>query len=143
MAKQIIGTVSSNKGDKTIVVTVQTRKTHPLYRKQYTNLDELKAAVEAEWQRIPVTTLRNCMLSIPRRLGKVVKLKPLHWVLGAAASASTATPGQPVATAAAAFAVWWCFSAQEMTKVWLKGEKTPHFQKRFDKYAISYQYNVH
>ncbi len=46
-----------------------------VYRKQYTNLDELKAAVEAEWQRIPVTTLRNCMLSIPRRLGKVVKLK--------------------------------------------------------------------
>ncbi len=36
MAKTIIGTVSSSKVDKTIVVTVQTRKTHPLYRKQYT-----------------------------------------------------------------------------------------------------------
>lgn len=36
MAKTIIGTVSSAKADKTIVVTVQTRKTHPLYRKQYT-----------------------------------------------------------------------------------------------------------
>ncbi len=36
MAKQITGTVSSTKGDKTIVVTVQTRKTHPLYGKQYT-----------------------------------------------------------------------------------------------------------
>lgn len=36
MAKTIIGTVSSNKADKTIVVTVQSRKTHPLYRKQYT-----------------------------------------------------------------------------------------------------------
>lgn len=36
MAKQMIGVVSSAKGDKTIVVTVQTRKTHPLYRKQYT-----------------------------------------------------------------------------------------------------------
>lgn len=36
MAKTIIGTVSSNKTDKTIVVTVQTRKTHALYRKQYT-----------------------------------------------------------------------------------------------------------
>lgn len=36
MAKTIVGTVSSNKGDKTIVVTVQTRKSHPLYRKQYT-----------------------------------------------------------------------------------------------------------
>jgi len=36
MTKTIIGTVSSNKTDKTIVVTVLTRKTHPLYRKQYT-----------------------------------------------------------------------------------------------------------
>lgn len=36
MARTIIGVVSSNKTDKTIVVTVQTRKTHPLYRKQYT-----------------------------------------------------------------------------------------------------------
>lgn len=36
MAKTIIGTVSSDKTDKTIVVTVQSRKTHPLYRKQYT-----------------------------------------------------------------------------------------------------------
>jgi small subunit ribosomal protein S17 len=36
MARTIIGVVSSSKTDKTIVVTVQTRKTHPLYRKQYT-----------------------------------------------------------------------------------------------------------
>jgi len=36
MAKTITGVVSSDKGDKTIVVTVRTRKTHPLYRKQYT-----------------------------------------------------------------------------------------------------------
>ena len=36
MARTIIGTVSSDKNDKTIVVTVNTRKTHPLYRKQYT-----------------------------------------------------------------------------------------------------------
>jgi len=36
MARTIIGTVSSAKGDKTIVVTVHTRKTHPLYHKQFT-----------------------------------------------------------------------------------------------------------
>ena len=36
MSKSIIGMVSSDKVDKTIVVSVQTRKTHPLYRKQYT-----------------------------------------------------------------------------------------------------------
>ena len=36
MPKTITGTVVSDKGDKTIVVNVQTRKTHPLYRKQFT-----------------------------------------------------------------------------------------------------------
>ncbi len=35
MARTIIGTVSSSKGDKTIVVTVHERKMHPVYRKQY------------------------------------------------------------------------------------------------------------
>lgn len=36
MGKTLIGTVSSDKVDKTIVVTVRTRKTHPIYKKQYT-----------------------------------------------------------------------------------------------------------
>lgn len=36
MSRTITGTVSSDKVDKTIVVTVRERKTHPLYRKQYT-----------------------------------------------------------------------------------------------------------
>jgi len=35
MARILIGTVSSVKGNKTIVVLVQSQKTHPLYRKQY------------------------------------------------------------------------------------------------------------
>ena len=35
MAKALVGIVSSDKTDKTIVVTVTTRKTHPLYKKQY------------------------------------------------------------------------------------------------------------
>lgn len=35
MAKTLTGTVSSNAADKTIVITVQTRKTHPIYKKQY------------------------------------------------------------------------------------------------------------
>jgi small subunit ribosomal protein S17 len=34
-ARTITGRVSSAKGDKTIVVAVQTRKTHPIYKKQY------------------------------------------------------------------------------------------------------------
>ena len=36
MAKTLTGRVTSDKGDKTIVITVRTRKTHPLYKKQYT-----------------------------------------------------------------------------------------------------------
>ncbi len=36
MAKQITGTVVSDKADKTIVISVRERRTHPLYKKQYT-----------------------------------------------------------------------------------------------------------
>ncbi len=36
MAKTITGVVSSDKVYKTIVVTVHARKTHPIYKKQYT-----------------------------------------------------------------------------------------------------------
>jgi small subunit ribosomal protein S17 len=36
MARTITGTVVSDKVDKTIVITVAERKTHPLYKKQYT-----------------------------------------------------------------------------------------------------------
>jgi small subunit ribosomal protein S17 len=36
MAKTLVGIVSSDKSDKTIVVTTRERKTHPLYKKQYT-----------------------------------------------------------------------------------------------------------
>lgn len=37
MAKTLQGVVSSDKGDKTIVVTVTTRKAHPIYKKKYTS----------------------------------------------------------------------------------------------------------
>ena len=43
MAKTITGVVSSNKTDKTIVVTVRERKTHPLYRKQYSTTTKFMA----------------------------------------------------------------------------------------------------
>lgn len=35
MARTIIGEVSSDKADKTIVLSVTVRKTHPIYKKQY------------------------------------------------------------------------------------------------------------
>jgi small subunit ribosomal protein S17 len=43
MAKTLVGIVTSNKTDKTIVVTVHTRKTHPLYRKQYSTSKKFMA----------------------------------------------------------------------------------------------------
>ena len=36
MAKKVTGVVTSSVQDKTIVVTVTSRKTHPVYGKQYT-----------------------------------------------------------------------------------------------------------
>ena len=36
MARSMTGKVTSDKLDKTIVITVTQRKTHPLYKKQYT-----------------------------------------------------------------------------------------------------------
>ncbi len=36
MAKSFYGTVTSDVADKTIVVTVTSRETHPVYKKQYT-----------------------------------------------------------------------------------------------------------
>lgn len=35
MARSMIGKVTSDKTDKTIVITVTERKTHPVYKKQY------------------------------------------------------------------------------------------------------------
>ena len=43
MARTITGVVSSDKADKTIVITVITRKTHPIYKKQYSTTTKFMA----------------------------------------------------------------------------------------------------
>ena len=43
MAHNLIGEVVSNKGDKTIVVAIRTRKTHPIYKKQYPSTKRIMA----------------------------------------------------------------------------------------------------
>ena len=43
MKRVITGVVSSDKADKTIVVRLAIRKTHPLYRKQYTRHQKFMA----------------------------------------------------------------------------------------------------
>jgi hypothetical protein len=44
-----------------------------VYRQQYTSLAELKAAVLRAWAELPQSTLRNLMLSMPKRLSKVLR----------------------------------------------------------------------
>ncbi len=43
MARTFIGIVSSDKADKTIVVSVYTPKTHPLYKKKYSTTKKFMA----------------------------------------------------------------------------------------------------
>lgn len=43
MARRLRGTVSSNKMDKTVVVTVERVKEHPIYRKKYKVSTNFKA----------------------------------------------------------------------------------------------------
>lgn len=52
MTKTLTGVVSSDKGDKTIVVTVTSRKTHPIYRKQYTFSKKFMAHDEKNEARV-------------------------------------------------------------------------------------------
>lgn len=52
MARTLTGTVSSSKGDKTIVVAIQTRKTHPIYKKQYSVTKKFMAHDEKNEARV-------------------------------------------------------------------------------------------
>lgn len=47
MAKSFTGVVASDQSDKTIVVVVRTRKTHPIYKKQYTETKKFMAHDES------------------------------------------------------------------------------------------------
>jgi small subunit ribosomal protein S17 len=80
MAKTIIGTVSSTKGDKTIVVTVHTRKTHPLYGKQYTVSSKFMAHDEANeaqlGDKVEIVESRPLSARKHHRLSRIIE-KPL------------------------------------------------------------------
>ena len=57
MAKTLTGIVSSDRADKTIVVTVRTRKTHPIYKKQYTVSTKFMAHDETNEAKIGDTVV--------------------------------------------------------------------------------------
>ena len=52
MAKTLIGIVTSDKRDKTITVSIASRETHPLYRKQYTKTRKYTAHDEKNDARV-------------------------------------------------------------------------------------------
>lgn len=52
MAKKLQGVVTSDISDKTIVVTVRTRKTHPIYKKQFTESKKFMAHDESNEAKI-------------------------------------------------------------------------------------------
>ena len=61
MARSITGTVSSNTNDKTITITVTERKTHPLYKKQYTRNTKFMAHDEKNEAKVgDLVTITEC-----------------------------------------------------------------------------------
>jgi small subunit ribosomal protein S17 len=73
MAKVMTGVVASDKANKTIVVSVQRRKTHPLYKKQYTSSKRYQAHDEKNEAKIgdkviisetkPISATKHFMLT--------------------------------------------------------------------------------
>lgn len=52
MARTIVGVVISDKADKTIVLATTTRKTHPIYKKQYSKTTKYIAHDEKNEARV-------------------------------------------------------------------------------------------
>lgn len=77
MAQKIIGTVSSDKRDKTITVTVASRETHPLYRKQYTKTRKYTAHDEKNeaglGDRVEIEACRPFAKTVTYKLVKVLE----------------------------------------------------------------------
>lgn len=80
MAKTLVGVVTSDKADKTIVVTVVTRKTHPLYRKQYSVSKKFMAHDEKNeaqtGDKVSIVETRPLSASKRHKLEKIIE-KPV------------------------------------------------------------------
>lgn len=76
MGRVITGTVASST-DKTIVISVVTKKTHPLYRKQYTVRDRFMAHDESNaakvGDRVSITETRPLSARKRFKLLKVIE----------------------------------------------------------------------
>ena len=77
MAQTLIGTVSSDKRDKTITVSILSRETHPLYRKQYTKTRKYTAHDEKnearEGDRVEIVACRPFSKTVTYNLVRIVE----------------------------------------------------------------------
>jgi small subunit ribosomal protein S17 len=77
MARKLIGTVTSDAQDKTIVVTVSSRKTHPIYRKAFTVSKKFQAHDEKGQakigDRVEITETRPISKHKHHKLVKVLE----------------------------------------------------------------------
>ena len=77
MATSIIGLVSSDKRDKTITVSVASRETHPLYRKQYTKTRKYAAHDEKNeahvGDKVEIVACRPFSKTVSYKLAKVLE----------------------------------------------------------------------
>ena len=77
MAHTLIGTVTSDKRDKTITVSIVSRETHPLYRKQYTKTRKYTAHDEKNeakvGDRVEITMTRPLSKTKAYTLVKIVE----------------------------------------------------------------------
>jgi small subunit ribosomal protein S17 len=84
MAKTLVGVVSSDKSDKTIVVNVVTKKTHPIYKKQYISTKKFMAHDENNdaniGDKVSISEVRPISARKRFTLDKVVERAPIRHV---------------------------------------------------------------
>ena len=77
MAPSLVGVVTSDKRDKTITVSIVSRETHPLYRKQYTKTRKYTAHDENneahEGDRVEIAATRPISKTKAYTLVKVIE----------------------------------------------------------------------
>ena len=77
MAHTLVGIVSSDKRDKTITVSIESRETHPLYRKQYTKTRKYTAHDEKneahKGDKVEITSCRPLSKTKSYTLVKVLE----------------------------------------------------------------------
>ncbi len=77
MASTLIGVVTSDKRDKTITVSIASRETHPLYRKQYTKTRKYTAHDEKNdahvGDKVEIVACRPFSKTVTYNLVKVVE----------------------------------------------------------------------